>query len=82
MVFMKHELPTLPYSYDALEPFIDMETMRIHHAKHHQAYVDKLNTALEKYPHLQEKTVEELLKDLSGVPEEIRGAVRNHGGGH
>ncbi|OGG42493.1 superoxide dismutase [Candidatus Jorgensenbacteria bacterium RIFCSPLOWO2_01_FULL_45_25b] len=79
---MKHELPTLPYSYDALEPFIDMETMRIHHAKHHQAYVDKLNTALEKYPHLQEKTVEELLKDLSGVPEEIRGAVRNHGGGH
>ena len=79
---MKHELPTLPYSYDALEPFIDMETMRIHHAKHHQAYVDKLNTALEKYPHLQEKTVEELLKNLSDVPEEIRGAVRNHGGGH
>lgn len=79
---MKHELPKLDYEYDALEPFIDKETMEIHHTKHHQAYVDKLNAALEKYPELQEKPVEELLADLDSVPEEIRQAVINHGGGH
>ncbi|MEK7566905.1 MAG: superoxide dismutase [Patescibacteria group bacterium] len=79
---MKHELPKLPYSYDALEPFIDARTMEIHHIKHHQAYVDKLNAALEKYPELQERPVEELLKDLNSIPEDIKTAVKNHGGGH
>ncbi|MEK7504832.1 MAG: superoxide dismutase, partial [Patescibacteria group bacterium] len=79
---MMHTLPKLNYSYDALEPYIDAQTMEIHHTKHHQTYVDKLNAALEKYPELQTKTVEELLQDLSAVPEDIRGAVRNHGGGH
>lgn len=79
---MKFELPKLPYSYDALEPYIDARTMEIHHTKHHQTYVDKLNAALDKYPGLQNKSVEELLIDLSSIPEEIRGAVRNHGGGH
>ncbi len=79
---MNHALPQLPYAYDALEPFIDAKTMEIHHAKHHQAYVDKLNAALEKYPELQEKPIDELLKNLSVVPEDIRGAIRNHGGGH
>ena len=79
---MKFELPKLPYEYDALEPFVDKETMEIHHTKHHQTYVTKLNEAVEKYPELQEKTVEELLMDLESVPEEIRTAVRNTGGGH
>lgn len=79
---MKHELPKLPYAYDALEPFIDAKTMEIHHTKHHQAYVDKLNAALEKYPAFQEKSIEELLKNLTILPEEIRTAVRNNGGGH
>ena len=79
---MKHTLPDLPYSHDALEPHIDVKTMEIHHGKHHQGYVDKLNKALEKYPELQEKPVEELLRDLDGVPEEIRTAVRNNAGGH
>ncbi|MEK7479639.1 MAG: superoxide dismutase [Patescibacteria group bacterium] len=79
---MKHTLPQLPYAYDALEPFIDARTMEIHHAKHHKAYVDKLNATLEKYPDLREKSVEELLKNLSHVPEDIRTAIRNHGGGH
>lgn len=79
---MKHELPKLPYSYDALEPYIDARTMEIHHAKHHQAYIDKLNAALEKYADLQEKSAEELIKDLNAMPEDIRTAVRNHGGGH
>lgn len=79
---MKHELPKLPYKYDALEPYIDAKTMEIHYTKHHQAYVDKLNAALEKYPELQKKKVEELLRDLNNVPEDIRTAVRNHGGGH
>ncbi|MEK6896242.1 MAG: superoxide dismutase [Nanoarchaeota archaeon] len=78
----KHVLPQLPYSYDSLEPYIDARTMEIHHTKHHQAYVDKLNTALEKHPALFEKKVEELLKDINSVPEDIRNAVRNHGGGH
>lgn len=75
-------LPKLPYAYDALEPHIDAKTMEIHHTKHHQTYIDKLNAALEKYPNLQEKTVEELISDLSAIPEDIRTAVRNHGGGH
>ena len=79
---MKHELPKLPYSYNALEPFIDAKTMEIHHTKHHQTYVDKLNAALEKYPDLQKKKVEDLLKNLNSIPEEIRTLVRNHGGGH
>ncbi len=79
---MKHELPKLPYKYDALEPYIDAKTMEIHYTKHHQAYVDKLNAALEKYPELQKKKVEELLKDLNKIPKNIRTAVRNHGGGH
>lgn len=80
---MKYELPKLPYSFDALEPWIDAKTMEIHHDKHHQTYVDNLNKALEKYPELQEKKVEELLMDnLKIVPEDIKTAIRNHGGGH
>ncbi len=80
---MKYELPKLPYVYDALEPSIDSKTMEIHYTKHHQAYVDNLNKALERYPELQKKKVEELLADnLKIVPEEIKTAVRNHGGGH
>ena len=79
---MAHEVPKLPHDYNALEPHIDEQTMRIHHDKHHQAYVDKLNAALEKHPELQQKNVEELLKNLNTVPEDIRTAVRNHGGGH
>ena len=80
---MKHELPKLPYSYDSLEPFIDAKTMEIHHTKHHQTYIDKLNDALSKYPELQDKKVEELLaNNLKIVPEEIKTQVKNHGGGH
>ncbi len=79
---MKHELPKLSYSYDALEPFIDAKTMEIHHDKHHQAYVNKLNEALANYPTLQENTLEELLQSLDKIPAEIRTAVRNNGGGH
>ena len=79
---MTHKLEPLPYEYDALEPFIDEQTMKIHHDKHHQTYVDKLNTALEAHADLQKKTVDELLTDLNKVPEAIRTAVRNHGGGH
>ena len=79
---MKHELPKLGYKYDALEPYFDAKTMEIHYTKHHQTYVDKLNAALEKHPHLQERELSEMLKVLSSVPEEIRTAVRNHGGGH
>ncbi len=79
---MKHELPKLGYDYNALEPFIDAKTMEIHHTKHHQAYIDKLNAALDKYKNLQNKDVDDLLKDLNKVPEDIRTAVRNHGGGH
>lgn len=78
---MKHELPKLGYAYDALEPYIDAKTMEIHHDKHHQAYVDKLNAALEPYAGLQKLTVEELLKNLDKVPEQSRTAVRNNGGG-
>src|SRR6266705_6759261 len=79
---MAHELPKLPYDFAALEPHIDAQTMQIHHGKHHQAYVTNLNAALEKHPELQNKTVEELLKGINTVPEDIRTAVRNNGGGH
>lgn len=79
---MAHTLPPLPYPYDALEPHIDARTMEIHHTKHHQAYVNNLNSALEKYPELQDKPVEELLRNINSVPEDIRTAVRNNGGGH
>ncbi|MFU8793275.1 MAG: superoxide dismutase [Acholeplasmataceae bacterium] len=78
---MKYELPKLPYAYDALEPFIDAKTMEIHHSKHHQAYVNNLNAALEKHPEL-DKSLETYLKDFNLLPEDIRGAVRNNGGGH
>ena len=78
----KHTLPALPYDYAALEPHIDEATMRIHHTKHHQTYVDKHNAALDKHPELFEKSVEELVKHLDTVPEDTRTAVRNHGGGH
>lgn len=79
---MKHELPKLTYEYFSLEPFIDSRTMEIHHTKHHQAYVNNLNLALDKYTELYEKDVEWLLKNLAVIPEEIRVAVRNNGGGH
>ena len=79
---MAQELPKLPYGYDALEPHIDARTMEIHHTKHHQAYVDNLNKALEKHADLQGKGPEDLLKNLNSVPEDIRTAVRNNGGGH
>jgi Fe-Mn family superoxide dismutase len=77
-----YELPALPYGFDALEPHIDAQTMQIHHGKHHQAYVNNLNAALEKAPELQGKPVEDLIKDLNAIPESIRTAVRNNGGGH
>ena len=79
---MAHTLPPLPYAFDALEPHIDAKTMEIHHGKHHNAYVTNLNAALEKYPELQNKSIEDLLRDISKVPEDIRTAVRNNGGGH
>ncbi len=79
---MAHQLPALPYDVAALEPHIDAQTMQIHHDKHHAAYVNNLNAALEKFPALQSKGAEELITNLSAVPEEIRGAVRNNGGGH
>jgi len=78
---MKYELPKMEYEYDALEPFIDAKTMEIHHTKHHQAYIDKLNDALAKHPEIKEN-VEELLKNIDKVPEDIKNAVKNHGGGH
>ncbi|MBM3817789.1 MAG: superoxide dismutase [Acidimicrobiia bacterium] len=77
-----HELPTLPYDSAALEPHIDAQTMQIHHGKHHKTYVDNLNKALEAHPDLQGKSVEELCRDIGKVPEAIRPAVRNNGGGH
>jgi Fe-Mn family superoxide dismutase len=79
---MPHSLPPLPYDYTALEPHIDEQTMRIHHDKHHAAYVNNLNAALEKHPELQNKSVEDLVKGINTVPEDIRTAVRNNGGGH
>jgi Fe-Mn family superoxide dismutase len=79
---MAHELPKLPYDFAALEPHIDAQTMQIHHGKHHQAYINNLNTALEKHPDLQSKSIEELCRGINSVPEAIRTAVRNNGGGH
>src|SRR5918992_1035207 len=79
---MPPELPPLPYDYNALEPHIDEQTMRIHHDKHHAAYVTNLNAALEKHPELQQKHVDDLIKGINSVPEDIRTAVRNNGGGH
>ncbi len=79
---MPHTLPPLPYAANALEPHIDAQTMEIHHGKHHNAYVTNLNAALEKAPELANKSLEELLKNLNAVPEAIRTAVRNNGGGH
>jgi Fe-Mn family superoxide dismutase len=76
------ELPKLPYAYDALEPYIDAKTMEIHHDRHHKAYVDNLNKALAKHPDLQGKSLEELLRNLKNVPQDIQTAVRNNGGGH
>src|ERR1700694_1219331 len=79
---MAHELPPLPYAFNALEPHIDAQTMEIHHDKHHGTYVTNLNKALESAPPLQGKSAEDLIKDLNAVPENIRTAVRNNGGGH
>jgi len=78
----QHELPELPYSFDALEPHIDAMTMEIHHGKHHAAYVANLNAALEKHPDLFDTPLVDLLRDLASVPDDIRTAVRNNGGGH
>jgi len=77
-----HKLPNLPYDFGALEPYIDEQTMRLHHGKHHQAYVDKLNSAIDGKADLEEKSIEELLKDLGSLPEDVRTAVKNNGGGH
>ncbi|MFZ8806389.1 MAG: superoxide dismutase [Minisyncoccia bacterium] len=77
-----YSLPQLPYPYDALEPYIDKMTMEIHHTKHHQAYINSLNSALEEYPEFHNLELEEILKKLNQLPEEIRTAVRNNGGGH
>ena len=79
---MAFTLPALPYAYDALTPYIDEETMHLHHEKHHNAYITNANAALEKHPELADKTIEELLADLNSIPEDIRTAVRNNGGGH
>jgi hypothetical protein len=76
------ELPKLPYDFAALEPHIDAKTMEIHHGKHHQAYVNNLNAALEKHPELQSKSVDELCRGINSIPEDVRTAVRNNGGGH
>jgi Fe-Mn family superoxide dismutase len=79
---MAFTVPPLPYSFDALEPHIDARTMEIHHDKHHGAYVNNLNKALESHPELQAKSIDDLLRDLDSIPESIRTAVRNNGGGH
>jgi Fe-Mn family superoxide dismutase len=79
---MAYTLPPLPYPSDALEPHVDKQTMEIHHDKHHAAYVNNLNAAVDKHPELQSKSVEDLLKGINSVPEDIRTAVRNNGGGH
>jgi Fe-Mn family superoxide dismutase len=79
---MAYSLPPLPYPYDALEPYIDALTMEIHHTRHHKAYVDNLNKAVSGRPELEAKSAEDLIRDLPSVPEEIRTAVRNNGGGH
>ena len=77
-----YSLPQLPYPYDGLEPYIDKMTMEIHHTKHHQGYINNLNSALEKYPEFHNLELEEILKNLNQLPEEIKAAVRNNGGGH
>jgi superoxide dismutase, Fe-Mn family len=79
---MAHQLPPLPYDYSALEPAISTQTMKLHHDMHHGAYVKNLNDALAKHPNLESKSIEELLRDLNSIPEDIRTAVRNNGGGH
>jgi superoxide dismutase, Fe-Mn family len=79
---MAYELPTLPYDYNALEPHIDARTMEIHHTKHHQAYITNLNNAIKGKADLEKKSVEDLIRDLNSVPEDIRMVVRNNGGGH
>jgi superoxide dismutase, Fe-Mn family len=79
---MTYQLPDLPYDYSALEPHIDARTMEIHHTKHHKTYVDKLNTAIEGHSDLEYDNVDDLLKNFDKVPEDIKGPVRNHGGGH
>ena len=79
---MAYTLPNLPYAYDALEPHIDARTMEIHHTKHHQAYIDKANAALEGHPDLAKKPIDDLMRQLSSVPEDIRTVIRNNGGGH
>jgi Fe-Mn family superoxide dismutase len=79
---MAHTPPALPYDFAALEPHIDAQTMQIHHGKHHQAYVTNLNTALDKHPELHDKSLDDLIKGVASVPEDIRTAVRNNGGGH
>ncbi len=79
---MAHTLPALPYAHAALEPHIDTQTMEIHHGKHHQAYVNNLNAAIEKAPELASWSLEQLCRDIAKVPETVRGAVRNNGGGH
>lgn len=79
---MLYKLPGLKYPYDALEPYIDARTMEIHYSKHHQAYIDKVNKALEGHPDLAEKSIEALISDLDAVPDDIKTAVRNNGGGH
>ena len=79
---MPFQLPDLPYAHDALEPHIDARTMEIHHTKHHQAYVNNLNAAIEKAPELQGKSLDDLMRGVNTVPESVRAAVRNNGGGH
>ena len=79
---MAHELPALPYSNNALEPHIDAQTMQIHHGKHHQTYVTNLNAALDKHPELHGKSLDDLVKSVNSVPDDIKAAVRNNGGGH
>ena len=79
---MAFEVPPLPYGYNALEPYIDEQTMHLHHDKHHQAYVDNLNKALEKHADWQKKSVEDILRNINSVPEDVRTAIRNNGGGH
>jgi superoxide dismutase, Fe-Mn family len=79
---MAYELPPLPYDYSALEPFIDTETMKLHHDKHHQAYINNVNAALANHAELAAKSVDDLISNLNAVPEDIRGVVRNNGGGH
>jgi Fe-Mn family superoxide dismutase len=79
---MAHELPKLTYAFNALEPHIDAKTMEIHHGKHHQAYVNNLNAALDKHPELHAKSIDDLVAHIATVPEDIRTAVRNNGGGH